>query len=498
LADLPWNASLREGLLDAFLKAVEEFKQRASLEYTWIQFVPDRVDDSFFSPLESLIKQKLRTSPIFRSTDNIYRLPTEVFTLPSKFRDTEDNPLIPERYLPAGMYYLSHMYGAHLRHNNIFAELGVQELSSEVFVQSLQRMESEFHLQSYGWHEAVCSCLLPHMSPGPRRSSKPAIQRLRILPLSNGSFVSSREAQDIFFDLRVAEIPDDLGLVALVAGLTPSTARYRLFQELGVKPADAEVIAGRILMMHGSGGYKGRNVTAFIAHAKFMFAHRMYPDFPLPTNLLVMDEQGVASKGSELYMDLPGQKIRMRDILPHPARFLHPEYLLEYQEESRREYFQWPIWLQNNLYVNICPRLIGGSLSPEFEAMVQQIGTRELLVVLQTHWPRIQANISSKGIDQLSRTIVTCENGTSHSLNATYIKSKSLIRSDLPFLPIGDPDDPKWDFLRSFGVSTEVNGSFFLKRLVQLQREGCSDEALIKDTYVQIQTRFGDDPEGIR
>lgn len=478
------------------MQAVEQFKKRPSLEYTWFKFIPRNTGDSFFNPLEDHIKKKLQHSPIIRSTDETYRLPSEVVTVPFRFSDYRGSPLIPAACLPPGVHYVSTMYDTTV--SPILAELGVVEMSDEIFIGCLRRMESDFHLQSDDWHEAVCACLCMHMSTSQKAKMKPAINRLRILPLSNGTWASSMEARDIFFDLTVAGIPEDLGLYSLKTCFSAYSGRYKLFQELGVRPADPLVIAGRIMMAHGTRLYDGNSVKALVEHAQFLYAHRDFYGLPLPTNLQVLDDNNFSAKGGELYMDTPAKKVKLRDVLPQPpARFIHPDYLKAYHDESQKDWFQWRQWLQDHLHVNVSPRLIGGDLSPEFFAMTRSLESRQLLVVLHAYWPYLQGRLTQRALYQLSQIDIDCEDGSSHKLNGTYIKRKSLLQSDLPFLPIEDPDDYRWDFLQQFGVSTEVNGSFFLKRLVQLQRSGSTDEELVKKTYENLQLRFDDSPDTI-
>jgi hypothetical protein len=93
---------------------------------------------------------------------------------------------------------------------------------------------------------------------------------------------------------------------------------------------------------------------------------------------------------------------------------------------------------------------------------------------------------------------VTCEDGSKHTLKATYLRRAGLMKyPDLPFLPVINPELREWDFLSDLGVTYQVDGDFFLKRLVRLSAEGCDDEETIRNTYEQIQARFEENPKGI-
>jgi len=97
-------------------------------------------------------------------------------------------------------------------------------------------MEPNSLNQSDAWHEAVCSALVKI-----RWRVGAGIRRFRIIPLSDGTWSSS--TSNLFFDLKVAGIPSGLGFRTLKAGVKKNSARYTLFETLGVKPASAAFIA---------------------------------------------------------------------------------------------------------------------------------------------------------------------------------------------------------------------------------------------------------------
>lgn len=501
LSDKPWNTSLRLGVVEAFLRAIEQFKQRPSLEYAWLKYIPNAISDSFFSTFDSLLQKELQNTRILRSTDGTYQLPSEVYTVPAKFRDGEGIPLIAEKHLPLGQYYLSLEYDNYITNDSslrfvLMDKLGVRELHDEMFIQLLKQIESEFHLQTDDWHEEICAYLNTNL----KLALKHQLWMLRILPLSNGAFISSRGAGDIFFNFEDAAsgIPGDLQLHCLKAGLRQYPARYRLYQSLGVKEADRMLIARKILSLHGSPGYKEDNVGSLIHHAQFMFVNCGFPNFPLPTNLRIMDDSGKIGLGVEMYMDLPSLRLKLHNILPSPARFIHPDYLRLYPDQESEDWSRWRKWLQCHLSINVSPRLIDGELSLEFEAMVKKLESKQLLLVLQAHWQYLEGRLSLKARHSLGQTITSCEDGSAHPLGNTFIKRTPLMQFDVPFLPIDDPEEQTWDFLENLGVSTKVDGIFYLKRLLGLQKIGCMDELIIKDVYKELQARFEDNPDGIR
>lgn len=489
---------LRQGVVHAFLQAIAHFEERDSFRYTWFRFIPKHISSSFFSPIENEIKAELSEIPIFSAVDGEYRLSSEVITVPSNFRDEMGEPLIPEAYIP--LYYLSEDYN--LSHDGkILKDLGVREMSNEQFICGLRDMghRRKLECQSEQWHETVCNALERIIKLQPR-NVREDIKNLPILPLNNGNWISSRspDAENVFFDLKVVGIPGDLGFSFIKAGIKKQSARYRVLQVLGVKPADVAIIAKNLLSRHERQLYGKETVESLVCQAKFMFAYRNRPGFPSPVELRVMDEAGRIVKASELYMDPQTSRIKMRDVLAAPARFLHSGY---YEAQDEEWKVSWLTWLQDRLGVNVSPRIISGQLSPEFKKMAGTLGQRDpakFLLILSESWSKIVHHPNV--ISQLAITLVKCEGGNSLMMNKTFIERRTLkhFSFDLPFLPIQDPDNLKWDFLKQLGVSTDANGVFFVKHLISLQQAGCKDADIVMDVYKHLELRFPDDPDFIR
>jgi hypothetical protein len=497
LSDLPWNVTLRDAISTAFLDAITKFSMRPNFKFTWFRYLPRNIHDSFLEPVENAIISKLSSLPILCSANGTYRAPHKFIT-PGLFSDADGEPLIPEAYLPGKLYYLSHLYdldtdGAH------FELLGVQAMSNEHFIGGLNKMRSQMPLQSTIWHEAVCQKLygIPNTRTG-RRDISLEIRQLPILPLSDGSWATGSSDSVIFFDTELAGIPQDLGIQFIEANIPPGSWRHQLFKKLGVREADCQFVADKILEHHRN-NWPPDSVQSMINHAVFMFVHRYSKEFPRPTGLRVMDERAAVAEAKDVYADIPDpqQSIKMCDVLPPPARFLHPDYL---QEDGVARNETWMQWLRDCLGVNIFPRLVdGGKLSPEFEVLTRTIETRRLLIVLKETWPKWSGRLNTSAILWLSQIVVVCEDGRRRKLKETYIEKDSLKDCvDLPFLPIDEPDDAGWDFLSKLGVTFRVDGSFYLRQLTRLKDGNSHDVEKIEDTYQKIEALFHDDSQNIR
>ncbi|KDQ07017.1 hypothetical protein BOTBODRAFT_149409 [Botryobasidium botryosum FD-172 SS1] len=487
LSNLDWNISLLKGIEDAFMEAVEPIMHHPALENIWFRFIPESISNPYFSPLVGRILNRLRSLPIIRSSDGVYRLASQIITVPSEFRDDSGQPLIPEEFLPQGFHYLWPSYGIFN-----FARLGVNLMSPSQFLAGLRNMKDLIPRQPESWHIAVCNHLYAHRNS----SQRSIIRQLPILPLSTGPWVSADSSDDIYFHSELAEIPSDLGL-HLLANVKMNPSRYALFEAIGVKTAKPQVIANKICEAHQTLRFS-RTIETLTRHVRFLFTYHTSYNHRL-VGFRVMDEHGQIVEATEAYLDVPGdaRSIKMRDIMPSPVPFLHPDYL---GTEEGYQQTAWISWLRDTLGVNTIPRLIEGRLSPEFEELTKTLEPRKLLATLKECWQQLkERKITPAAISRLSDAIMGCEDGTRHEIKNTSLKRNSLRPySYLHFLPVLDPENADWDFLSQLGVTLRVDSSFFLKRLVQLSKDARGDIEVVRELYKQLDARFDDDPSGIR
>jgi hypothetical protein len=501
------------GVVDAFLLAVDRFQQYPGLEFLWHKFLPD-VYEPFFNSVETAIFRALQKRPIFRCADGLYRLPSQCIILADVFCDEGGEPLIPEQFLHGDRYYLSKSYNV-VTHNRNLLRLGVRDMSDDLFLAGLKNMNSKICDQSERWQESTCQRLyhiyrahLPSIWQSTldlglehtleltqeQKNVKALsdITQLRILPLSDGTWTSADSKGDIMFDCPLVGIPGDLDVRVIGAGVKNFTFRYMLFRALGVKQVIPKVVATQIMELHHSGSCR-KSRKSLIQHARFLFTYRDSKGVPCPAGMLVMDQDGDVVEGTEVHCDFPDveKKVCLRRVLPSPAKFLHPTYLVEKD---------WWRWLREEIGVKYFPRLVDdGNLSPEFWELSRTIDTPTLLLLLMETWPQWEASLSVYARPQLRNIEVRCLDGRKQPLNATYIGRGAVATySDLPFLPISQPDHRDWDFLSDLGVTHKIDGDFFIKRLINLKEEGSGNEKAIRDTYEQIQARFEDNPQYIR
>ncbi|KZT00827.1 uncharacterized protein LAESUDRAFT_731898 [Laetiporus sulphureus 93-53] len=484
IIDSQWNLALLPGIVTTFLSAANRFQEHPVLKDTWIRFVPLEVKDPF-GKIADHIALLLRTRPVLRSTDGLLSHPERLLILPEYLCTNDGKPLIPSTFLAKGLRYLAKTYDAS-RDIMFLTRLGVRTMSDIDFIESLTRMDHAFPRQSDEWHEAVCDIMFRRM---PRLNGifHPAIMELQLLPLSNGSWAAAKTAADHVF-ISDLEGFDELQLSSIRGGIKETSTRYRLYSALGVRRAGPAVVAERILESKAPA-----SLEVLIVYARFFFEHRRAPDFPSPSALQVMDEDYCIAHADELYLDLPDRRNPLRSILPSTSRFLHSAYSDAHQDRY------WIPWIQDSLGVNTAPRLVSGQLSLELQQMTWSLETPRLLSVLREYWPQLSRIISPQGVSQLSRIIVSCDDGR-HPLSSTALRRHALRRmrnTYLHFLPASDPNDAGWDFLAEFGVMTEVNLETYIKILVRLQNDECQDEDMVTEIYRQLDARFHENPTAL-
>ncbi|KAF7971375.1 hypothetical protein HWV62_21338 [Athelia sp. TMB] len=491
LTDLKWNTALRDSIADSFVAALDKFKSRPSLEYTWIRFLPQGIVDPFFHPVQTSILEKLAQRPVLRTADGNYDLPNKFIVAIKSFCMPDGTPILPEAHLSDGLHYLPAAYNAEVDATHL-ARLGVAQMSADHFLRGLHLMQGHFSAQTPDWHEAMCQSLhmIPRLHNGGLRAE---IQKLLLLPLSDNTWISGLSSNDVFFQSTLSDIPADLGLRLIATNILPHSWTYRLYSQLGIRESDSQRVANKILDLHRRS--YSMPLQTLIRHAKFMFVHRHSTIFPSAAGLRLADEEERVGFGHDLYADitLAPQTVSMRGLLPSPARFIHTAYL------EANDTDEWKKWLCNNVGVNTSPRLVHGQLSPEFNAMVQEVDTRALLIILKESWPKWSTKLTTSAYAKLAELPVLCGDGAKFKLKETFLKKETMATyAALPYLPIDDPDSLAWAFLSKLGVTTQVNGPFFLKRLRDLKNSPAPERAVAEEIYLQLQARFEDDAMGIR
>ena len=90
----PWNQHLLSEIPIAFCLAVKKLNEKASLRYTWARYLPDRLPNSFLSPLSETLRLALTTAKALYSWIDSLEEARLLVHIPSKFLDRKGYPLM--------------------------------------------------------------------------------------------------------------------------------------------------------------------------------------------------------------------------------------------------------------------------------------------------------------------------------------------------------------------------------------------------------------------
>jgi hypothetical protein len=502
-----WNQALLRGVIDTFLLAVERFADHPTLRNVWFRYLPESITDRFFCDVEHKLISELQRRSILRSSDGTSACATQLIILTKLFEDDVAAPLIPEAHLPSGFRYLSSDYYAHQLDGPILRRLGVRDMTDGDFFEGLKKMDQAglFGSKSAAWHESVATCILRLHTPS-GSDICPEVFMLSLLPLCNGGWALASSASKFVFPPAGLSIPDCLGLQSISSDIPDSSQQHKLFIRLGVAKPNPAAIAHKILETSDA-----LSIADCVAYARFFFEHRHASNMPPATRLQLVDERGDGAQGDKLYLDLPGKGgvLALRDALsPLEARFLHPAYLSAHPDEAADDVTdetemqvdtrsEWVAWLRDFVGVNGVPRVLRGHLTSDFLKRAPELVGKDLLVSLSAWWPYLCGRLTQAGALALgSVPVAGCR------LDRLYLRRGALTRADhgleLPFVPVDDPEDCRWDFLEQLGVAIRFSARFFLNKLIHMQAQGKKDIEIVEEIYKQLDARFDEDEELIR
>lgn len=504
LTDRRWNKELRDAIVSLFCDTVQTiFRTNENLKYTWLCYLPNDIQGSFFKDIEDSIIRNLKTTRVFYSSSNTLESSSNIRHVPQAFQNADGKPLIPRLYCK--YWHLSSFYNLSL-HGFHIKRLGVYDMSAHEFLLGLVDMGNKLSLQTKDWLNRACNILREQFrkwnSRGYYWEYHTEIKKLPLIPLIGGVWACAVE-RDIFFRYEGMDVPNDLPLRFVDSNaLDINSEHYTLLKNLEIKTANFSEILEEILKLHDDiiAGKCSRDLTTLIRHVKFAFNHRDQIEERLLHRLVLFDCDRNLSRGNCLYMD-SSSDLPLSAVLRLPAKFIHPDYL-----KVDRNYDIWRQWLHSALGVSTAPRLDNGRLSLEFRNFFSDNKTEIWLKYLRRYWPEIVRN-AEKGrqsgfTKEISDMVVDIQfasissTGRHCKLNETYLRTKALSSvPGLPYLPISDADSTDWLFLKQLGVGFEMDARIIVHRLLDIKKNANLDVDIdtINGIYKQLDARFNDD-----
>lgn len=442
--------------------------------------------------------------------------------LPSWFLHN-DVPLVPDS--TQNLYLSSRYEKADVQ---ILKSLGLKTLNSDEALVRIQSCLSSgssnpIHTTSLNddWHTAFTNCISWLMRTD---AIKPLVRHLNIIPLSDNRWVSpsSTVSNPVYLPNLVDEgsvviqVPNNLGFNKLHPVAYSVAERLSLYSNFGISSCDPATVITKILANH-KGNRKG-NVQDWRRDFEILFwfwkptAHPFVFDSNMEPCLMAVSSTNLLFTANKLYIPSEEQ-YDAKKLLDHTPEtdfqgfgFLHPTYLNSCVRDSIRNGVGWFPWLQKR-GMSFFPALtetasIFGStpvlkpvLNPALR-LVARDNAAKFVPNLRTHWDAYRS--CWQGVaEEIGGIQVPCCDGAMRALKQTFLPTEKTlnkaqefgVQSFLPFLKLSDTELPisfeQWSFLQNFGVTCEVNATFFLSVLRLLK----SRENYIKD-QVRVCTKI--------
>ncbi|KAI8721773.1 hypothetical protein NCS52_00319800 [Fusarium sp. LHS14.1] len=504
------NIGLRDGICMAFIQAALEFCNHETLQYTWMQFLPDKknkVYSDFWSVLVTNIEAKVRETPLIRpDSGGPLRLITSLRNPRPVFVDKENNLLLRD-ITPE--LRISRRYGRSSL--AILENLGLVNFYGQDVIRMIdQDLQSPDSWLKSGAADAylqvvVASYLDLFYKSTEYLAARPMIEKLPIIPLQDGRWLAATSEEKVFFpDTAGLAVPEDLEFNLVEPSAAAQPSRRQLFETFGVESLGVDSVRERISQRHKSYREKPGNIKFYNQQLRFLYSTHCHETHNMSDycNILLIDDD-VAQRSmaiADIYLpdDNPvGPQELLKPIecdekLPQGAPglkvdFVHEMYLQRVPQPPQEDSVTWRDWLVEVIGVRRLLRLANRGLSPTDLSQacyyVAEHRPEKFFAFLIHHWPQEGDTIkaSPELLQKLKKTKVLCQGGLKLELEKTYLPFPDLLaqstrflagKADFPFLQLEEPIERTdysldWASLTgSLGVQSTDHLGFYLRTLL--------------------------------
>jgi len=435
------NKDLIQGVLDAMMKAITQLCEDKGLQYTWMRYLPRAGThhwDPFWQTLVDGIKERLLEQPVVRTRGRrVLRYIRKVKVVPKTCCDQHGNPLF--RDLNPEIYISDSYNGEDI---DILKHFGLSTLSIEDIVMTVRQdlaQSAASRLQSPttddDWHTRVAKLLLLPWERG-WDDKQAELRGLALIPLQDGSWANAADGDLLYGTIGAIRIPAGLGFRLVPTALASNRTRRVLFDELGVRQADCNMVRARILSQQGR-AYRSDSSREFL---KFLYlTHETRSDDEPLVSLCIIDrahgprlpaQQDVYLRDNHSY---GAESLLGAASMPlFDAFFIHPIYLKNPPSPPSTASPTWTEWLHDYVGVRRHVRLLsrdGAALSRECKHIAENQGGK-LLGFLKHVWPVEGPIVANNATirEELRGLLVPCTKGTSEKLSRCYMPLEELQR----------------------------------------------------------------------
>ncbi|RSL92134.1 hypothetical protein CDV31_015293 [Fusarium ambrosium] len=272
------NVGLRDAISDAFIEAALEFCNHETLQYTWMEFLPDKnkVYSDFWSVLVTNIETNVRETPLVRpDSGGPLRLIRSLRILRSALADEENNLLLRDFTLELR---ISRHYGRSSL--AILQNLGLVKFYWNDFIrmvdQDLQSSDSwiKFRVSDGFLQIRIANLLQDYYTNTKWNRTRSMIEKLPIIPLQDGRWLAATGKEKIFFpDTSGRRVPEGLEFNLVESSAASQSERRKLFETLRVESLSVRSVRERIFKRHKSYWENpGKSIQFYAQQLKFLYS----------------------------------------------------------------------------------------------------------------------------------------------------------------------------------------------------------------------------------
>jgi hypothetical protein len=396
--------------------------------------------------------------------------------------------------------------------HDILHSLGVDSPNWTWVCEQLRKLHNAGKLHDFNrpkeWYSDLAKVILSAKDSQRGSISLNDLSEIPLIPLEDGTWrTAPSETDPIYFPASLGTtIPPGLPLTVVTLEACSCVHQMGLFELLGVKSCNVDVIVERILhhhrtlTMNGSPAAGNAN-TNLVAQVKYLYKakdHLKNPEDMKDVWLKCRSQKPfVFLKGHNVYAELSAKSDVGKLFAGYDrAYYLSSSYFQCFNSVKRASFIQW---LRETTGVATLPRLWTGTskMHEDFRWLLQNRPDRAL-DILRRHWDTYEPKLNDEIAQEIANTKFRCQGGAEVLLCETFIPVANLVEKtrafcdteSWSFLVLSNDRPEEWTFLSRFDVGLTEGINFYLWILKQPAFKVHTSVAKTKNLYCKIQ-EFG-------
>ena len=472
-----------------------------------MKYLPSQsISQPFWAKLLPKIIKLLKDTPILLSrSGKSWKRPSDLRRLTPDALDDEQNPLFDD--LPNELYISD---GYRLCDRAAFTMLGINTLSMDEIIERVKadltnpnsRMKSPMTTKS--WHERSATLLLSPFKDNIARLIQ-QVENLSLIPLGDGSWVSSAVGKIFYPEDGRVPVPTDLGINLVEVMTLEVPSRKALFSELGIRVPKSQGVINLIIGKYNK--FNAVDLNHSIEHLRYLYWKlpadqksldrtiylKDHANQPVYRAFLTFGEKDLIL--DDLYFeseDVYGASRLLtklkngEDIIAPglPVHFINRAYLEAVSSKAMQNNTSWKDWLATFAEVRSIPRLVSRGNDTRLSEVFSYIldWRRDRVVgTLKAHWTSYVSFMNKEIVRKLCEASVPCDGTADTPLAETYMPLSNLkdycaelgVEPAVPFLKLPTALNEKllaeWDFLKTLQVRYKADLDFYIHILRHLR-----------------------------